>query len=83
MTNNPPEPPKPKCPSCETELVLVNNELPEKCAKCGFVIEGYSIFENWFAKAMAKYEKAKEQALPKPEPIKKSQGVLSRLGRKG
>jgi hypothetical protein len=73
-------PPKPKCPECSTELVLINNELPEKCAKCGFVIEGFGVFERWFKLAMKAWKEG-EQPPPPPE-IKKKKSILSNLGRR-
>lgn len=64
--------PKPKCPGCGVELVLVNGELPEECASCKFVIEGYSVFEGWFKKAMKAYEEGKT---PPPPPAPKKKGL--------
>lgn len=54
---------KPKCPECDTELILVNDKLPEECAKCGFDLSGFQIFER-----MYKVIKKKETP-PKPEPV--------------
>lgn len=73
-------PPKPKCPGCDVELVLVDGKPPEECGKCGFVIEGYDVFSNWFKKAMKAYEDGKT---PPPPPVvkKKSSGLFRRMGR--
>lgn len=48
---------KPKCPDCETELVLVDGKLPEKCAKCGFYLKGFPAFTRWFGVAAKQFEK--------------------------
>lgn len=73
-----PPPPKPKCPECGTEIVLVNNDLPETCAKCGFILDGYEPFSRW----MRAYEKSKTPETPTPAPRKKA-GMFGGLqGRK-
>lgn len=63
---------KPKCPECQVELVLVENELPEKCEKCGFLIKGYLPFLRWFKQAV-------KDATPKETPKKKTSNPLSGL----
>ena len=67
-----PEPVKPKCPECETELVLVENEMPEQCAKCGFLIKGYLPFLRWF-------RQAQKDTQPAPAPKKKSRNPFASL----
>jgi len=57
--------PKPKCPKCEVELVLVDGHIPKKCEKCGFRIAGFATFQEWFATAQKHYEKGKKQP-PQP-----------------
>ena len=73
----PPE--KPKCPECETELVEVNGKMPEECAKCGFDLAGFPIFER-----MWNVIKKKEKP-PEPEviaqPRKKGLAGLLRKGK--
>lgn len=66
--------PKPKCPDCGVELVLVNNELPDECAKCGFVLTGYEPFKRWLKTA------TKELASEQPTP--KRRGLFDGLNRK-
>lgn len=82
----PPPPVVPKCPECDTELVLINGEPPEKCAKCGFVLEGYEVFFRWFKKAMKAYEDGKTPPKPPDTPAppvsRKNLGPLSRLGQR-
>ena len=63
---------KPKCPECQVELVLVNNEMPEKCEKCGFLIKGYQPFLRWF-------KQAQKDTTPAPEPKKKSSNPFASL----
>lgn len=53
---------KPQCPECDTELILVNGKLPEECAKCGFDLSGFEIFQRM-------YNVVKKKETPKPEPI--------------
>lgn len=85
MSTTPPIP-KPKCPECDTELVLVNNDLPEKCSKCGFVIDGFDAFSRWFKLAMKKAKEGEPPPPPPapPEPAKpaKRRGILSNLSRR-
>ena len=52
---------KPKCPSCGTELVLVEGKIPDKCPNpdCGFVFKGYATFKQWLATAMKELKPAK------------------------
>ncbi len=81
-TTPPPVPPKPKCPECDTELVLVNGQIPEKCAKCDFQLDGWEPFLRWFKKAKElteKKEEKKEEEVVKPA---RKKGVLSRLARR-
>lgn len=54
-----PEEPKPKCPKCETELVLVEGKLPPRCGKCDFLLVGHSDFQDWFDVAIKKSAKKK------------------------
>ena len=49
---------KPKCPECDTELVLVEDKPPQKCPKCGFLLQGFGQFERW-VKAATKRSKKK------------------------
>lgn len=49
-----PEDPKPKCPKCETELVLVEGKLPPRCQKCNFLLAGWGDFAEWFDVAVKK-----------------------------
>lgn len=78
-TVNPPAPPpKPKCPECDTELVLIDGKPPEECAKCGFVLAGYfDIFERWMAAW-------KKKNMPEPEPVARptSKNPFARLRNK-
>lgn len=71
----PPVPKIPKCPECDTQLVLVNGELPEECAKCGFILAGWDIFERW----MAAYRKKNAPPEPEPEAKPVSRNPLSGL----
>lgn len=72
---------KPKCPECDTELVLVNNELPDKCAKCGFVLDGWESFFRWHKLAQKKLKEGEQPPSP-PNPPKKKKGVFSSLSRR-
>lgn len=56
-----PDASKPKCPSCETELVLIDGKIPDKCPKpeCGFVLKGYAGFKQWLATALKELKPAK------------------------
>lgn len=76
--------PTPKCPNpeCKIDLVLVNGQLPDKCEKCGFVIDGWEPFRSWFKTAMKMYEEGKTPPAPPAPIIKKKKGILSSLGRK-
>ena len=65
-------PPTPKltCPECETEIVLVDNKLPAKCAKCQFPIAEYSPFErlmNAYVKQLEKANKLLKEKQPTEE----------------
>lgn len=51
---------KPTCPECDTEVVLVENKLPEKCPKCGFLFQGFPMFERW-VKAATKRQRKQSQ----------------------
>jgi hypothetical protein len=63
--------PVPKCPECTTQLVLIDNKLPKKCEKCGFLLEGYQGFKRW-VKAIEKEEEA-ERAQKEQERKEKEQ----------
>lgn len=63
---------KPKCPECGVELVLVENNLPEKCEKCGFLIKGYKPFLRWFQQAV-------KDSKPKEPPKKKTENPFDGL----
>jgi len=72
---------KPKCPACETELVLIEGKLPDKCPKpeCGFVLKGFAAFEKWLEIAL-KRAKAKQPRPPKKDDDDDSQfSVLANL----
>lgn len=58
-------PPKPKCPECGTELVLVDGKLPDECAKCKFVLDGFEDYQRWFKAA---WKAAKAGDTPPPPP---------------
>lgn len=58
-----PEEKKPKCPECETELVLIDGKLPKKCAKCGFQIAAGKQFDR----LMDAYFKNKKKQKPETE----------------
>jgi hypothetical protein len=73
-----PETVKPKCPECGVELVLVEGKLPEECAACHFVLEGFPEFVRW-VKAAQKAIAA--EVTPPPAP-KKRGGIFSSLSRK-
>lgn len=75
--------PEPKCPECETKLVLLEGKLPEKCEKCGFVLAGYTDYKRWNA-ALEKEKEAEKQAEKKKKESEKkpsSGGVFSSLGK--
>lgn len=59
---------KPKCPECDTEFVLVDGKVPDKCAKCGFAIGAYQPFRR-LLKAFAKEEKGTKASGDKSEGI--------------
>lgn len=52
--------PKPKCPECETEIVLTNDEMPDECGKCGMMLKGFPQFIRW----LSAWEKMKAQKKP-------------------
>lgn len=66
---------KPKCPECETELVLVEGKPPEKCAKCGLNLRAYS----GLARILDVYEKNKSKKKKQTE--SEDDGFLSILGK--
>ena len=45
---------KPKCPNCETELVLVEGKPPARCAKCGILMSGFPDFMKWLEAGIEK-----------------------------
>jgi hypothetical protein len=49
--------------------------LPEECAKCGFILAGWDIFERW----MAAYRKKNAPPEPEPEAKPVSRNPLSGL----
>lgn len=67
---------KPKCPECDTELVLIEGKNPEKCDKCGFVLAGFAGFERWLA-AIEKKRTAKKKA----SAAKEGTGIFDALGK--
>lgn len=71
-----PEEQKPKCPDCETELILVDGKLPEKCAKCGFHLKGFGGFSRWFGVAAKQFETKK----PTPKKTTDDDSPLTALG---
>lgn len=78
-----PPPIVPKCPECDTELVLIDGKPPEACAKCGFTLEGFETFFRWFKKAMKAWEDGKTPPEPPPDtpvPPVRRKGILTRLG---
>ena len=44
--------PKPKCPECDTEYVLVDGKPPAECAKCKFPFTTYVGFNRLFTAAV-------------------------------
>jgi len=61
------------CPECETELVLIDGALPEKCAKCGFPLKQYQPFRR----LLNAFTKEAKKAAPPDK--KKSSGILGFL----
>lgn len=47
---------KPKCPECDTEIVMVKDGdklvPPDNCSKCGFRLKGFAGFNRWLRAAM-------------------------------
>jgi hypothetical protein len=82
----PPEKPpnKLKCPECDTELVLVNEEAPEECPKCGFVLAGWDGFGRWMKAYLKLNPITPVPPPPLPDPIKKprKRSFLNNLARK-
>jgi hypothetical protein len=89
MPNDPsPKPNQLQCPECETPLVLVNNEPPDECPKCGFVLAGWEGFGRWM-KAYLRLNPIVPPVPPKPAgdpddpPVKpRKKSFLSNLARK-
>ena len=81
---SPEKPLAPRCPECDTELVMVNDKPPAECAKCDFTLEGYDVFFRWFKKAMKAYEEGKKPPeMPDTPAVPVTRkGILSRLGGK-
>lgn len=70
----PPAIPKPKCPECDTELVLVEGKPPDECGKCGFLLSGYPEFQRWISAAL--------KAITPTAPATRPSPLAGLLGRK-
>ena len=66
---------KPKCPECQTELVLIEGKVPEECQKCGFLLKGYEPFKRWLTAAL----KENKPKTPEKKQSKNPFSILSEL----
>lgn len=46
---------KPKCPECDTEIVLVDGKPPDECAKCKFPFKTFAGFNRLFTAAVKEW----------------------------
>lgn len=67
---------KPKCPECDTQLVLVDGKPPEECQNCHFLLAGFPDFMRWLKAAT----KLTDAAKPKPKGRSSPFGGFGRRG---